>query len=148
MSRATHYTQSQLSSWTSVDIPTANPELYERSNGTGLPKRLKNPKITNLFDEILNDKPENQSEKEKPIVIQASLPVQKVTDVQPRTKGDIADYSDGEQVDELPFRTKGGIIGYGGGGKADESSENNHQSVDKCSDYKSKATSYYTIWIN
>ena len=39
---------------------------------------------------------------------------------------------DDEQVDKLPFRTKGGIIRYGGvGGEADESSENNHQSVDK-----------------
>ena len=96
---------------------------------------MKNPKITNLLDEILNYISENQSEKEeqseeeKPIVIQASLPVPTLTDVQSRTKGDITGYSDDEQVDELLFRTKG-IIGYGdGGGEADESSENNY--VDK-----------------
>ena len=44
-----------------ADIPTATSELYERSNGTGLPKRLKNPKITNLLDEILNDNPRKKN---------------------------------------------------------------------------------------
>ena len=47
-----------------ADNPTATPELYERYSGTRLPKRLKNPKITNLLYEILNDISENQSEKE------------------------------------------------------------------------------------
>ena len=43
---ATHYTQSQLSQLgqkRTADIPTATPLLYERCNGTGLPKRMKNP---------------------------------------------------------------------------------------------------------
>ena len=68
----------------SADIHTATPELYESPNGAELPERLKNPKITNLLDGIS----ENQSEKEKPVVIQASLPVPTVTDVQPRNKGE------------------------------------------------------------
>ena len=72
-----------------ADIPTASPELYERPNDDGLRKRLKNPKITNLIDEILNDRSENQSEKDRPIVIQASLPVPTVTDVQPKTNDDM-----------------------------------------------------------
>ena len=53
------------------------------------------------------------------------LPPEVIIDA-PRIKGDIAVYSDDEQVDELPFRTKEGIIGYGG-----ESSVHNHQSMDK-----------------
>ena len=53
------------------------------------------------------------------------LPPEVIIDA-PRTKGDIKDYSDDEQVEELPFRTKGGIIGYGS-----EISVHNHQSMDK-----------------
>ena len=88
---------------------------------------MKNPKITNPHDEILNDISENQPKKEKPIVIQASLPVP--------TKGPKVILQVIVMVNELPFRTKWVIIGYsgggwggggwGGGGEADESSENN-----------------------
>ena len=93
---ATHKVNYPVGQKGSADIPTATHELYERPNGTGLPKRLKNPKITNLLNEILS---------EKPIAIQPSLPVPTVTDVWPRTKGDIAGYSD-EQVDNYRSEQK------------------------------------------
>ena len=82
---ATHKINYPIGQKRSADIPAASPELYERPNDNGLRKRLKNPKITNLIDEILNDTSEIQSEKEIPIVIQSSLPVPTVTDVQPKT---------------------------------------------------------------
>ena len=87
---ATHKINYPVGQKQSVDIPTASPELYERPNDNRLRKRLKNPKITNLIDEILNDTSENQSEKERPIVIQVSLPVPTVIDVQPKTNGVMA----------------------------------------------------------
>ena len=82
----------------SADIPTASPELYERPNDNGFRKRLKNPRITNMIDEILNDTSENQSEKERPIVIQASLPVPTVTDVQPKTNDQIEENNNPEKT--------------------------------------------------
>ena len=52
---ATHKTNYPVGQKRLADVPTAFPELYERTNVNGLRKRLKNPKITNLIDEILND---------------------------------------------------------------------------------------------
>ena len=51
---ATHTINYPVGQKQSADIPTVFPELYERPNDNGLHKRLKNPKITNLIDEILN----------------------------------------------------------------------------------------------
>ena len=69
---ATHKINYPVGQKRSSDIPTLSPEVYERPNDNGLGKRLKNAKITNLINEILNDTSENQSEKERPIIIQAS----------------------------------------------------------------------------
>ena len=126
----------QLDRKRSADIPTASSELYEKPNANGLPKRLKNPKITNLIDEILNDTSGNQSEKERPIVIQASLPVPTVTNVQPKTNYDMevdmtkiklmktAIRKSPEVEIEMNLskkpRTKGDIIGFSDDEQVDE----------------------------
>ena len=86
---ATHKSNYPVGQKGPADIPTSSPALYERPNDNGLRKRLKNPKMTNLIDEILNDTSENQSEKERPKVIKASLPVPTVTNVQPKTNDDM-----------------------------------------------------------